>query len=474
MSYTTQNILNIKTRTLLYIISLSSLFFLQTYSSNVCQFIDGLQPSQLFRNLGIVFLLHILYRESLYAIFKSPKKNISLPRHMYRLSMFSWLFAGISASILHFSLYPDFPNGSHVKLLSSYMILGAGVFSQLEYILFEREYKKLSHTKHDTNFQEKIAQRFFETFLIFTIAPLLTLLLIIGRYSFEGVLDSHVTKEVFFMSATLIIVALILALAFRRSLREDTKVILENILKVRDKHYDEVTTINRPDELGEISHTIQDMSTSINKSEKEIAQLNEEMINTQREIIYTMGEIAETRSKETGNHVKRVAEYSKILALKFGLSEEESELLKLASPMHDIGKVGIPDNILNKPGKLTEDEFVIMKTHAGLGYEMLKHSNKKILQAAAIVAGEHHEKYNGKGYPNAIKGEDIHIYARITAIADVFDALGSDRAYKKAWKDEDIFELFHNERAQHFDPTLTDLFFENIDEILKVRETYRD
>ena len=122
-----------------------------------------------------------------------------------------------------------------------------------------------------------------------------------------------------------------------------------------------------------------------------------------------MGEIAETRSKETGNHVKRVAEYSKLLALKLGLDEQTAEMLKLASPMHDIGKVGIPDNILNKPGKHTFEEFEIMKTHAQLGYEMLKHSTKPILQAAAIVAREHHEKYNAKGYPKGLRGEEIHI-----------------------------------------------------------------
>ena len=187
-----------------------------------------------------------------------------------------------------------------------------------------------------------------------------------------------------------------------------------------------------------------------------------------------MGEIAETRSKETGNHVKRVAEYSKLLALKLGLDEQTAEMLKLASPMHDIGKVGIPDNILNKPGKHTFEEFEIMKTHAQLGYEMLKHSTKPILQAAAIVEREHHEKYNAKGYPKGLRGEEIHIFARITAVADVFDALGSDRVYKKAWEDEKIFELFNSEKGEHFDPKIIDVFFENIEEIKVIREKFKD
>jgi response regulator RpfG family c-di-GMP phosphodiesterase len=202
--------------------------------------------------------------------------------------------------------------------------------------------------------------------------------------------------------------------------------------------------------------------------------LNEELENTQKEIIYTMGEITETRSKETGHHVKRVAEYSRLLALKYGLSEQESEVIRLASPMHDVGKVGIPDAVLNKPGKLTPEEFDIMKTHASLGHEMLKHSTKKVLNAAAIIALQHHEKYDGSGYPVGLRGEEIHIYGRLSAIADVFDALCSDRVYKKAWELESVLEHLKNERGQHFDPTLVDIFLGNLDEFLKIKEQYTD
>ncbi|MFA9373492.1 MAG: HD domain-containing phosphohydrolase [Poseidonibacter sp.] len=205
-----------------------------------------------------------------------------------------------------------------------------------------------------------------------------------------------------------------------------------------------------------------------------IIKAEQEIINTQKDIVYTMGAIGESRSNETGNHVKRVAIYSEILALRYGLSKEEASLLKLASPMHDIGKVGIKDKILNKPGKLTDDEFKIMKTHSTLGYNMLKNSDKEILKAAAIVAHQHHEKWDGSGYPKKLKGEDIHIFGRITAIADVFDALGSQRVYKEAWPLEDIFELFKKEKGKHFDPKLVDLFFENFDEINEVRLKYVD
>lgn len=206
----------------------------------------------------------------------------------------------------------------------------------------------------------------------------------------------------------------------------------------------------------------------------ESALLTMEIEETQKEIIFRMGEIGESRSKETGNHVKRVAEYSYILALALGMSQEEAELLKIASPMHDIGKVAIPDAVLNKPGKLTEDEFKLMQNHTVIGYNLLRNSTRHILKTAAIVAYEHHEKWNGRGYPRGLQGEEIHIYGRITAIADVFDALGSDRVYKKAWELDRILQLFQEERGEHFDPDVVDAFLKQLPAILRVREQYSD
>ncbi len=227
-------------------------------------------------------------------------------------------------------------------------------------------------------------------------------------------------------------------------------------------------------EIRELFDEFNMQMEQINNSSKEIRLLNEEIEDTQKEVVFTMGAIGESRSKETGNHVKRVAQYSKLLALYYGLSEEEAELLKQASPMHDIGKVAIPDAILNKPGRFDEEERRVMDTHAKLGYEMLKNSHRPLLQLAATVAYEHHEKWDGSGYPRKLQGEDIHIAGRITAVADVFDALGSDRVYKKAWDDERIFNLFKEERGKHFDPKLIDIFFDNLDEFLKVREQFKD
>jgi PAS domain S-box-containing protein len=206
----------------------------------------------------------------------------------------------------------------------------------------------------------------------------------------------------------------------------------------------------------------------------EIENLQNELVQTQREIIFKLGQIAETRSEETGNHVKRVAEYSKLLAQKINLNKEDINLLFLASPMHDIGKIGIPDSILNKPGKLDPNEWEVMKTHAQIGYEIFKDSSRPILKAASIVSYTHHEKWDGSGYPLGLKGDDIHIFGRVTAVADVFDALGSDRVYKKAWPLENILDFFKKESGKHFDPNLIKIFIDNLDEFLEIREKFKD
>ncbi|WP_373073720.1 PAS domain S-box protein [Sulfurimonas sp.] len=251
--------------------------------------------------------------------------------------------------------------------------------------------------------------------------------------------------------------------------KEVVSIVFTNVAKDKSLYFLDTLVypiINLDGKVTEHLHLMHDIS--------EIINLHQELEDTQKEIIYKMGEIGETRSKETGNHVKRVAEYSQLLASLYGLSEKDSEVLRLASPMHDIGKVGIPDSVLKKPGKLDAEEWEIMQTHAELGYEMLKHSTRPILQAASIVAGQHHEKFDGSGYPNGLKADDIHIYGRITAIADVFDALGSNRVYKQAWELDKILNLFEEEKGKHFDPKLVEIFFENLDSFLEIRDKFKD
>jgi PAS domain S-box-containing protein len=246
-------------------------------------------------------------------------------------------------------------------------------------------------------------------------------------------------------------------------------VLFENMTKNQKSYYVDTKIYPLHNEDGKITEHLHLMYNVT-----EIIKIHEELEDTQKDIIYRMGEIGESRSQETGNHVKRVAEYSKLLAILAGVNEEDANFLYAASPMHDIGKVAIPDTILKKPGRLTDSEFEIMKSHSEIGYQVLKGSSRPILKTAATVAYTHHEKWNGTGYPQGLKGEDIHLFGRITAIADVFDALGSDRIYKKAWKLEKILTLFKEERGKHFDPTLIDLFFENLDQFLKIRENFQD
>ncbi len=207
----------------------------------------------------------------------------------------------------------------------------------------------------------------------------------------------------------------------------------------------------------------------------EVHKLNKEIINTQKEVVTTLGEVVENRSKEAANHVKRVAEYSYLMAIKSGLTEKEARLLQYASPMHDVGKIGIEDSILLKPRKLTAEEFEKMKTHTTIGHSILKNSKREVLQTAAIVANEHHERWDGEGYPNQLSGENIHIFARITAIADVFDALSSKRVYKDAWPMKKVILVMkEGGESGQFDPTILGVFLENMDHVLKIKKDFPD
>ncbi len=197
----------------------------------------------------------------------------------------------------------------------------------------------------------------------------------------------------------------------------------------------------------------------------ESAMLNMELEATQREIIHILGEVSEYRSQETGDHIQRVAEISYMLAGFLGLPENEVERIRLAAPMHDLGKVGIPDAILNKPGRFTDDEYAIMKTHSEIGYNMLHNSKRKLLRFAADIARSHHERWDGRGYPKGLAGEEIPLAGRICSVADVLDALSSPRCYKQPWPEEKVKEEFQKQRGGQFQPELVDVLMEHWDEI---------
>ena len=225
------------------------------------------------------------------------------------------------------------------------------------------------------------------------------------------------------------------------------------------------------DELGEAAvFSVQDLErlrlTAVYSAKTvESAMLNMELEATQREIIHILGEVSEYRSEETGDHIQRVAEISYMLAKFLGLPEDESERIRLAAPMHDLGKVGIPDAILNKPGRFTDDEYTIMKTHSEIGYNMLHNSKRKLLRFAFEIARSHHERWDGRGYPKGIAGEDIPLAGRICSVADVLDALSSPRCYKQPWPEDKVKEEFQKQRGGQFQPELVDVLMEHWDEI---------
>mgnify|MGYP006285918313 CR=1 FL=1 len=202
--------------------------------------------------------------------------------------------------------------------------------------------------------------------------------------------------------------------------------------------------------------------------------LNREIVDTHKEMLLRLGEVLENRSKETGKHAHRVAIFCYLLALKAGLSRDDADLLRLVAPMHDVGKVAIPDEILFKPGRLTHEEFEQIKPHTTIGHDIFKNSERRIMKAAAIVAQQHHEHWDGTGYPNGLKGEAIHIFGRITGLADVFDSLTHWRIYKDRWHIDKVVELIRDQRGRRFDPHLVDIFLRNVDEFEAINNRYPD
>jgi len=207
---------------------------------------------------------------------------------------------------------------------------------------------------------------------------------------------------------------------------------------------------------------------------KELREAYKKLDEAYLEIIHRLGRAAEYRDDETGEHIQRMSRYCAILAKTIGLSAERQKEIYYAAPMHDVGKIGIPDGILLKPGPLTTQEFEIMKKHTIIGAQILSGSDHPVLKLAEVMALTHHERWDGKGYPQGLKKEEIPLEGRICAIADFFDACTSERTYRPALPNEKVFEMIKEERERGFDPQLVDAFFESLDEILKVQKSFQD
>lgn len=200
----------------------------------------------------------------------------------------------------------------------------------------------------------------------------------------------------------------------------------------------------------------------------------EELRRTRLQVIQRLGRASEYKDNETGMHVVRMSHYSRLLALAYGFSESAADDLFHAAPMHDIGKIGIPDRIMLKPARLTVEEFEIMKKHPEIGAEILGESDSELIDLAKVVSLTHHEKWDGSGYPKGLSGEDIPIHGRIVALADVFDALTSKRPYKEAWTIEKTMEFLQEQKGKHFDPKIVELFQQNLDKMLDVKNRFQE
>jgi two-component system, response regulator RpfG len=203
--------------------------------------------------------------------------------------------------------------------------------------------------------------------------------------------------------------------------------------------------------------------------EEKVREATSEILSREHETLLRLARAGEYRDDETGNHVIRMAKYSRLIAGQLGLTAEECDAIELAAPMHDIGKIGIPDEILRKPGRLSHDEFEIMKTHTLIGYEILKDSPSKYLQMGAVIALHHHEKFNGTGYPQCLGAEEIPLPARIVTVADAYDALTSERSYKPRWSMEKALDYLRQQRGKHFDPQCLDAFVAKLDRVSNIQ-----
>ena len=230
-------------------------------------------------------------------------------------------------------------------------------------------------------------------------------------------------------------------------------------------------------ELGAVDYISKPVSAPIVKARvrTHLSLVRAEVLRqTRLNIVQALGMAAEYKDNETGLHVIRMSHFSRIIALEAGFSPDEAEELLHAAPMHDVGKIGIPDAILQKPGKLDENEWLIMQKHPEIGAQIIGEHNASMLQMARRIALGHNEKWDGSGYPAGLAGDDIPIEARIVAIADVFDALTSVRPYKKAWTVEDAVALIREQSGRHFDPQLVECFIRRLDEINQIRERWAE
>jgi len=266
----------------------------------------------------------------------------------------------------------------------------------------------------------------------------------------------------------------ILVLTSEKGQKEKIRALKAGAQDFINKPFDRLEILNRIHNILEIKSLHKQVQESNILLEQKVKERTKDLYSTQLDVINRLARAMEYRDNETGMHIIRMSHYSHLIAKKIGLSEDQCEIILTASPLHDIGKIGIPDNILLKPGKLTPEEWTIMKTHTTIGADLLTGSSSPFMQAAENITASHHEKWDGSGYPKGLKEEEIPLMARICGLCDAFDALTSVRLYKKAWSLEDTVAEIKKQKGRHFDPTLVDLFLDHFDEIIDLKNKYAD
>ncbi|MCK5001760.1 MAG: response regulator [Gammaproteobacteria bacterium] len=236
---------------------------------------------------------------------------------------------------------------------------------------------------------------------------------------------------------------------------------VHNLLEVRQAHH----IVNFQKEI---------LEEKVQERTRELREAHDQLQESRLDVVWRLGRAAEYRDNETGLHIIRMSQIAAVLGRAYGMTEEEADLLLVASPMHDIGKLGIPDNVLLKPGKLDNEEWKIMQTHAQIGANILAGGNSDLMIMAHEIALTHHEKWDGSGYPYGIQGDEIPLVGRISALADVFDALTSERPYKKAWSVGDAMDLIYSESGKHFEPRLVELLKEKLPKVLEIKAKYAE
>jgi response regulator RpfG family c-di-GMP phosphodiesterase len=278
------------------------------------------------------------------------------------------------------------------------------------------------------------------------------------------------------------IAALVLAIAFSHYMTRPLDAVVRGLQDIsRNRDFSQKVEVVYADEVGRVAHQFNIMTHELETAYNQVKEYALQEMTARRQVsareyetLRVLGRSAEYRDPETGAHIVRVGLYSRLIAQALGEDEASQELIYYASPLHDIGKLGIPDSILLKPGRLTKEEFDVMKTHTRIAYDILKEADSGFLRAGAVIALSHHERYDGGGYPNGLSGQEIPLYGRIVGLVDVFDALTSNRPYKEAWPLEKAVDLLISGKGTQFDPDVAEQFVTNLEEVVRIHNSHRE